>query len=699
MPSPQLLQRIQESIAAGRWEEARALLEPLAAQPGAPPGAFYQLCEADILAGDPARALERLRSVDLAADLEAAFLHARAQAAAGRLQEARDELRALLGRLPQDSAVARMHLAAVEERLGDREAAMESLAVAARLAPADVDVCLRLARLQATLARPQQALRSVHEALARAPSTAAQWRDIAQLFAEHFEWQQAQHAIERATTLDPGEPRAEALAAVTHQELGDMGAAMRALERAAVRAPHDLHIAVARRLMLPQVYEDIDDLAAWRKRYEEGLAQLVRELPRWMPHARDVFDLNRSNFLLAYQGGDDREPQRAYSSFVGALAGEAWPQGREPIARRFDGSRRLRVGFASSFFRDCTIGRYFERWITGLDPRRFERFVYHAGPLSDDFTRRIAGASEHFALLREGSLAAARRLRSDALDVLVHPEVGMDPFGYVLAALRLAPVQLAAWGHPVTTGSGQIDFYLTVDAMEPPDGDAHYVERLLRLPGPGVDYAMPPPAPLMARGDFGLPENGRIYACPQSLFKVHPGMDAVFAGILAADPQAVLVFFEAVGRAATERFAARVRRALAALGVPEGARLRFMPRMGGAQFRALLALADVVVDTMHWSGGNTSLDAFAAGTPVVTLPGRYMRGRQTAAMLSMMGLPELVVDSPQGLAAAAVGAARDRERNAWLRERVAAGRGALFDRREPVAALQEMLLRAGAGDP
>ena len=52
--------------------------------------------------------------------------------------------------------------------------------------------------------------------------------------------------------------------------------------------------------------------------------------------------------------------------------------------------------------------------------------------------------------------------------------------------------------------------------------------------------------------------------------------------------------------------------------------------------------ATSMVDTLHWSGGNTSLDALACALPIVTLPGRFMRGRQSAGMLRLMGIDELV---------------------------------------------------------
>jgi CRISPR-associated protein Csy1 len=110
----------------------------------------------------------------------------------------------------------------------------------------------------------------------------------------------------------------------------------------------------------------------------------------------------------------------------------------------------------------------------------------------------------------------------------------------------------------------------------------------------------------------------------------------------------------------------------------------------------VLATADVVVDTMHWSGGNTSLDALAACTPIVTLPGRFMRGRQSAAMLKTMGLEELVASSPEDYVQRAIGVASDGERNRALRAAIRGRRGALFDRPEPIAAFAEALLALAA---
>lgn len=579
---------------------------------------------------------------------------------------------------------------AAQGRMEEARAALRE-ALAAR--PAEASLWVQLAIAETHFGDAAAAVACLDRAVQANPATAADWLGIGRGYAEHWRYPEADRALERASALDPGAPEIETLAAFLKQEMGDTGGAFEALARARRRDPGNLGAMLGERLMLPQVYGDLEDVARWRARYRQGLEELLREADRLMPRAAEVLDLNRANFLLAYQGEDDTALQRAYAALLGKLIAAARPEWRAARPIRFDGSRRLRVGFVGTIFRDCTAGRYFERWITGLDPGRFERFVYHVGAAADDFTRRIASSSEHFTVARGGLRQTARAILADELDVLVHPEVGMASVSYLLAAMRLAPVQAAGWGHPVTTGSDVIDYYFTCAEMEPADADAHYVERLVRLPGPGVSYSMPAPAPPGARAQAGLPEDRRIYLCAQSLFKVHPEMDDLLAAIAAADERAVLVFFQAPARRVTEAFAARVQRALARRAVPPRGQLKFVPRMQSGYFRRVLALADVVLDTPRWSGGNSSIDAFAAGVPVVTLPGRFMRGRQTAAMLRLMGLEELIAADAQDYVRIALEIARDPARNAALREAIAARRAVLFDRPEPLEAFAAALLR------
>lgn len=681
------------------------------------------------------RAAEALACVEPAAsqDYEAAFVAAKAEEALGRTGEARARLLALRARLPRSTAPLEIQLGILHQRLGDTALAIEAMEAAAVLKPElvaghknlvallvaagrlddarsalqralsanpdDASLWISLSSLETQRGDADAALQALGRAVQALPVAADTWREIAYAYSEYWKYAEADRAIALASALDPGEPRIETHRAFVKQELGDTLGALAALQSAAKRAPDDLHAAVAERLLLPQVYTDAGDVARWRARFVQGLDDLERRVETWLPRAAQVFDLNHNNFLLAYQGEEDIDLQRRYSRFLARLIERARPQWLEPRAVTFTGQRRLRVGFVGSLFRDCTAGRYFERWITGLDGKVFERYIYHSSPITDALTQRIAQAADHFVPLRVGPADIAARIHADQLDVLVQPEVGMNAITYVLAASRLAPVQCAGWGHPVTTGSDVMDAFFTAGPMEPGDGESHYVERLLRLPGLGVNYSMPSPQPPIERSKLGLPEGRRLYVCAQSVFKVHPDMDALLGDVIGRDPDGVLVFFQALGRHATENLAARLQRVFALRGIQPRGQLKFLPRMESAYFRRVLAAADVVLDTVHWSGGNTSIDAFAAGVPVVTLPGRFMRGRQTAGMLELMGMPELIAKSPEDYVRIAVEVARDRDRNAQLRRAIAERRGVLFDQPAPVAAFAEALLRMGSGRP
>ena len=114
----------------------------------------------------------------------------------------------------------------------------------------------------------------------------------------------------------------------------------------------------------------------------------------------------------------------------------------------------------------------------------------------------------------------------------------------------------------------------------------------------------------------------------------------------------------------------------------------------GAYLR-LNQLCDVMLDTVHWSGGNTSLDALAGGLPVITLPGELMRGRQSMGMLRMLDVPELVATDADDYVCRAVEVAREPERRAAISRTILGNLDRLFDRDEPLRAFNDFL--AGVG--
>ena len=501
---------------------------------------------------------------------------------------------------------------------------------------------------------------------------------------------EAEPLLRRACELAPQNPEPARLLAYVLKRLNRPEEAREVARGILARDPADLQAAVVEALALPAVPESTQALAQAREAYARGLDSLVEREALFAKNAAQVLMLQSENFHLAYQGGDDRELQAKYAGLMARLGACAEPRYYAPRPkRRIAKAGRVRVGFLSSFFRDCTAGKYFRSWATGLDRSRFEVFVYYTAYVRDAFSEALAKEIEHHRHIVDTVPRIADVVLADGLDALVFPDVGMDTASYLLAGMRLAPVQCAGWGHPVTTGQGAIDHYLTCDAMEPEGADSHYTERLVRLPGIGTMYARPGPASTKSRAELGLPEGTR-YLCPQSLFKVHPDNDALLARVLAADPAGHLVFFEDQDPPLTRDFRARLGRALAAHAV-DASRVAFLARAGHADYLRVNELADVMLDTLHWSGGNTSLDAIAMGLPVVTLPGAFMRGRQSAGMLQLAGVPELVAKDADDYVRLATRLGTDAAWRDGMRERIAAGAPGLFNDPAPVEALSRFL--------
>jgi CRISPR-associated protein Csy1 len=295
----------------------------------------------------------------------------------------------------------------------------------------------------------------------------------------------------------------------------------------------------------------------------------------------------------------------------------------------------------SSEFRDSTVGGYFLRWITDLPRDRFHVSTFHTGPSTDDLTREFERGSDRFAQVSGNADVVARAVRKFGVDVAVLLDVGMSAKSMLLANLRLARVQCAAWGHPVTTGSASVDYFSPARTMEPPDAQAHYSESASHAPGIGVRYRAAPADAFSTRAQFGLPTTGTSIFVPSRCARSTRTTTRCSSISSSATRGADRAFRRAVDRAdggfceAAGRGAARSRRAAPAA-------IQVRARMSRAQFLGVMAVSDVMIDTLRWSGGNTTLDALSTWLPIVTLEGELMRGRQTAAMLRILGLEELI---------------------------------------------------------
>ncbi len=730
---------VSGDFAGARRAAEAILLAPRDAREAS--GARLVLVECGRRAGDPATGVTHARAAVQATPEDALAHHALAIC----LDETGDRAGAIAStrravELDPGMAKAHRYLGTLQLDAGDPEGAIASLQAAALLEPGHVDawnnlgtalhsanrseeaadayrralalkpdypwaVC-NLALLQRDLGQTDAAEATLRESIARqAPDAVAPsvLSALADLLRARSSLDEAAELYLRAARKAPNESSTAMLnLGNVLVERGDQAQAIKAYGHALRQNPSYLRAALAMHLTLPMIYKDAADVGQARAGYAHGLDILEREIDgriAGLGWAQIVDRLIWSNFFLAYQGENDRLLQERYAALCARAIDRVDPSWRRPIAAKPVAGRRIRIGFVSALLRHGTVGQYFSRWLTDLDRKDFEVCFYPLGGGADEVATAIAARADRVRPFLGGDTVPsviARGIRAEQLDILVYPELGMDHVTFALAGLRLAPRQCVAWGHPVTTGHAAIDTYFSCDVMESADADAHYTERLVRLPGIGTRFARPALPPRPEREDLGLPAEAVLLLCPQSLFKIHPDNDALFARVLAANSTAKLVLFAGRHPAVTDQFMRRLQACLEQHGIAIRERSIVLPQLSHEGFLAVNLACDAMLDTMRWSGGQTSVDALDCGLPVVTLPGAMMRGRQSAGMLRLIGVEELIAADVDDYVRIATRLCNDREWRAALSARIRDNSGRLFDDPAPIAALEAYYREAAA---
>jgi len=461
----------------------------------------------------------------------------------------------------------------------------------------------------------------------------------------------------------------------------------------AAAAPGPVALRWAERLATPSWADGDAAIDAALARFEAGLALLEQELPGDLacdPEAVMDAVAGVSSTSLHYLPRDTTALQRRFGALIHRAASGALPR----FARAPDASvrgARIRVGFVGASFTRHAVSRYFARFWRELDPARFESWIWHTATARDAESEQSAKAVAHYAQTTAGVAALAGQIRNARLDVLAFPDIGLDPRQQALAALRLAPIQAALYGHPVTTGLPTMDAYFSGVLLEPEHAERHYCERLVRLPGLGAAPAAPLLAPRREWVD-ALREGRPLMLCPQDPARLGPGFDEVLARILAESGGRLLLFDR--GSALTERVLGRLAPVLSRHGLMAERSLTVVPSCPYPEFLGAIAAADLVLDTPWFSGSATSLDCVAMGTPIVAFEGRFARGRQTSAMLRMAALPELIAEDDDGYVARALRVLREPEFAQACRTRLRSGRERVFGRgSEAVNAFADALER------
>jgi protein O-GlcNAc transferase len=445
------------------------------------------------------------------------------------------------------------------------------------------------------------------------------------------------------------------------------------------------------------LYTNEHDILHHRAVYKKKLKDLYRDVTAGSLHGDYAGAIgNRPPFFLAYQGQNDRKVQTHYGSLVCHIMQRKFPATELPSLPKKE--EPVRVGFISSFFyRHSNWNSLIKGWISQLDRQRFKIFGYHLGAERDSETDVAAAICERFvqrALTVEGW---RQEILADKPHVLIYPGLLMDPMSVKLAAQRLAPVQCNSWGHPETSGMPTLDYFVSSDLMEPQDGSNHYSEKLIRLPNLSIYYTPHGPLPTtIFRDNLGLRANSTAFFCGQSLYKYLPQFDDVFAVIAAQSNNCQFVFFEHHGaQQITKQFTERLERMFTEKGLKFADYCVVLPRLSYNDFISAIGQCDVFLDSIGWSGCNTTLESLEHNLPIVTYRGSLMRGRHSVAILSMMGITDTIAHTIDDYISIAVRLANDKELRQELSHRITYNKHRVYHDRHCITKFEEFLNRVG----
>jgi protein O-GlcNAc transferase len=328
-----------------------------------------------------------------------------------------------------------------------------------------------------------------------------------------------------------------------------------------------------------------------------------------------------------------------------------------------DPERRLRVGYVSAHFYWHGSMQCREPLLAAHDHDKFEVFYYADVSRPDAVSERLRGYADHWIDIHGWSMQAVdARVRADRIDLLIDLSGHHTGNRLEVFARKPAPVQLG-FVYPNTTGLSAIDYRIVDTITDPPGAEAFCSERLIRLPRCFLSYQshlevgaiMPPPARQSGQVTFG---SFNILA------KVTQEVIALWARVLhAVHGSRLFLKAPALADLAPRR---RLLTAFAIQGIDPG-RIRLESHTASPGHFACYGEIDIALDPFPFNGAVTSCDTIWMGVPLVSLRGDRHVARVGASLLTAIGLPELIAETPEDYVSIAAGLAGNLDRLAELR--------------------------------
>ncbi len=238
-------------------------------------------------------------------------------------------------------------------------------------------------------------------------------------------------------------------------------------------------------------------------------------------------------------------------------------------------------------------------------------------------------------------------INENEFSIAFYPDIGMNQESVFLSNIRIAPVQIVGYGHPVSTFGSEIDYFLTGRSIElTVKANENYSEKLLMIPGMGIKPVLPTYS-AVGTEHCSVPTEDTsslsrlIIACPWTYIKIN------------YEQLQVLLKIQKLAKIDFKfRFLPAIPNDILYLCLKEDIEVllgkdnvEIITPQPYEKYMKFLNEADIIIDSFHFGGYNTIIDAVYLNKPVITIRGDKAYNRFAAALLDKLGLNQLIADN------------------------------------------------------
>lgn len=252
-------------------------------------------------------------------------------------------------------------------------------------------------------------------------------------------------------------------------------------------------------------------------------------------------------------------------------------------------------------------------------------------------------------------------------DLVIFTDVGLNTESLILSNLKIAPVQIAMYGHPVSTAADTMDYFVVGALSETAEIDLHYTERTLLIQGTGMNSVKPKmkrPTFVEKRGGLAQ-ERVNIYLTA-TLAKINPVIRRCWKEIQGM-ARGKAVFHLLPGTAAMQEVSV-VQQDLQEMMGEEN--IVIYRNLEFANYMNVVQRCDFGLGSFHYGDYNRIVEALWVGTPIISVRGKCGYQNTGVAALTALGFPELIAENLSAYVDKALGLINSRRTRTRLQRKV-----------------------------